>query len=253
MNPFKTLIKSAKEYKAVETAAEKIISDVPSGSRVYVKSGDNLVGSVTATGGNSGVLSKLIDTAGTDAKIVVGNADETASLLKATSNANEELAKIVSTGADALKATGGSLLGKVAKTGTVIAGTAGITYLGTMALSSGDNEDVVTQGGGDNYYNYNTGNEKVDEALSWLQGQIDEIVDFLNSLFGGSSDSSGGSSGGAGGTGDTSTDGTTTTTGGSIIKILVVAGIVIAAGVLVVSIVKNRKGKKTGKKGGKRK
>lgn len=229
-------------------AVDNIISEAGSGSRIYVKSGNSLVGSVTATGRNSGVLSKLIDTAGSDAKIVVENSEGSASLLKATSNANEELSKIVSTGADALKASGGSLLGKVAKTGTVIAGTAGITYLGTQALSSDDGE-VVTQGG-DNYYNYNTGNEKVDEALSWLQGQINDIVDFLNSLFGGSSDSSGG---GAGGAGDTLT-GSETPTGasGSKIKILGIVGVIIAA-VVVAVIVKNKKGKKTAKKGGKRK
>jgi len=252
MSIFSGIISGAKTAKTAATAAEKIISDVPSGSRVYVKSGDNLVGSVTATGGNSGVLSKLIDTAGTDAKIVVGNADETASLLKATANANEELSKIVSTGADALKATGGSLLGKVAKTGTVIAGTAGITYLGTQALSSDDGE-VVTQGG-DNYYNYNTGNEKVDKALSWLQGQINDIVDFLNDLFGGSSDSSGGSSGSTGGTSDTSTDVTTAQTNtATVIKILIAACLVVIIGVVIVKFVKGKKGKKTAQKGGKRK
>ncbi len=126
--------------------------------------------------------------------------DGSASLLHATKAANDELSKIVSKGSDILKPaskSSSSTLKQSIKIGSIAAGAAGVTYLGVNAVAAGSDGDVITPPPDINY-NYNTGNEKVDEALNWLQKQIDEIVSYLNGLIGRDT-SGGGSSGGSGG------------------------------------------------------
>ena len=82
---------------------------------------------------------------------------------------------------------------------------------------------TATDENGQTYYVYNTGNEGVDDALGWLQSQIDEIVEFLNGLLGGSS---GGSGGGAFVTGGDDGSGATEASAGKKMKLIAVIGLV---------------------------
>lgn len=82
---------------------------------------------------------------------------------------------------------------------------------------------TATDENGQTYYVYNTGNEGVDDALGWLQQQIDEIIEFLNGLLGGSS---GGSGGGAFVTGGDDGSGATEASAGKKMKLIAVIGLV---------------------------
>lgn len=135
-------------------------------------------------------------------------------------------------GADALKATSSSSsLGNLAK----YAGVAGIgviaaTVAGGLTAINAETPVISTRAEEDGTirYEYETGIAAVNEAVNWLQQQIDEIVDFLNSLFGGSS----GGGGAAGGYVASGSD-ETATTGSKWLPILAVVGVLAAIGIVV--------------------
>lgn len=146
---------------------------------------------------------------------------------------------------------------KVAAGGTAAAG---VGYLiATGAQSPTPNPSNGGGGGGDTPYNpggegqptyvYTTGYAPVDEALNWLQLQVDEIVYFLNdlmsSLFGGEG-TSGGDSGMAGAWDFADYDGSGGTSSSRKIPTLI---IVLAVAAVLVVVAKKKNGKKTGKKG----
>ncbi|MDV0442591.1 hypothetical protein [Methanorbis furvi] len=175
----------------------------------------------------------------------------------AKSNADEAATKIV---AQAQKNS--SVLGSLGK----VAAATGIGVLVGGALASGSSV-VLGGGGGDNqsksgdgtlpptvttrtdengntYYVYDTGIEGVDEALGWLQQQIDEIIEFLNGLLGG-----GGSGGSGGGLVVTDGDGSTTEAAGKKMKLIaMVALVIILAAAYFLTRRKNGGTKKGGKK-----
>ncbi len=114
---------------------------------------------------------------------------------------------------------------------------AGAALTGTSVLAGGGDDPQKQQNGelpttvtgttdenGNPTYIYQTGNEGVDDALGWLQDQIDEIVTFLSSLLGGSSGGSGG-----GGSLVLTDDATTGETGGKKKLLIIGLGLVIAA------------------------
>ena len=161
-------------------------------------------------------------------------------------------------------------LAKTAGKMTVAAGVGAIVasaFTGTAnaepgTTTKGDDPIVTTatDENGNLYYVYNTGSERVDAALGWLQQQVDEIVSFLNSLFGGCSGNTDPGAGGIYGTTTTDQAGTAATAAKSLlIPVLVVAGLAVVAYTLYKRSKKgktnstNTGGKQKAATGGKRK
>lgn len=165
--------------------------------------------------------------------------------------------------ANVAKVTTPSKLGTYVKSALIGASTYGVLSVagGIASQKEGEGQQVVVPGGegSSTTYNYYTGNEAVDEGLTWLQQQIDELTAAFNALletlFGGSS---------TGGTESsawdfmTYDDGSGATGGvGSIISrilknpIVLVGSLVVIAAVIVYNQRKSG-GKKRGKKGGKK-
>ena len=148
-----------------------------------------------------------------------------------------------------------SPLSSATKTVMTAATGAGLAYLGVTAMGSQTptpNPDPIVEGGdGQPTYIYQTGIESVDEALNWLQTQVDEIVSYLTDLTGtlfGGSDGSGSGMAGAWDFGTYDTSGNTSSSSKKI-PTLIIAVVIIA---VVAVVVKKKNGKKTGKKGGKK-
>ena len=123
-------------------------------------------------------------------------ANETANSILKQANKNSSvlgsLGKVAAaTGIGVL--VGGALAGTVAGSSVMNPGGGGNPGGGSDGLPP--TVTTTTDENGNPTYIYQTGNEGVDEALGWLQDQIDEIVNFLSGLLGGGS--SGGSGGGA--------------------------------------------------------
>lgn len=149
-------------------------------------------------------------------------------------------------------------LGKVAAAtgigvlvGGALAGTAAASTVLNPELPGGGNGGMPqtvtpgTDGSGSPTYIYQTGNSGVDDALGWLQQQIDEIVEFLNGLLGGGS--GGGSGGGAFVTGED--DGSTAATGKKMKLVAVIALVIIVGAAYFLTRKKQgKKGKKAGRK-----
>ena len=118
---------------ATTRTATKILDEAGAGSRVVVKSGDNVIGSVTAGSRGRMPYPPLSNQRGVIPALQLRRetGDGSASLLHATKAANDELSKIVSKGSDILKPaskSSSSTLKQSIKIGSIAAGAAGVTY-----------------------------------------------------------------------------------------------------------------------------
>lgn len=151
-----------------------------------------------------------------------------------TTPALKTAAESTSSTLKSLAATAGKMT-VAAGVGAIVASTftgSANAELGTTTKDPTKDDSIVTTATDENgnpYYVYNTGSEAVDDALGWLQSQIDEIVSFLNSLFGESGNTDPGAGGGIYGTTTTEQAGTAATAAKSLlIPVLVVAGLAVA-------------------------
>ncbi|MDV0441581.1 hypothetical protein [Methanorbis furvi] len=243
--------------KAIGGSGSVTISKVdpldPAGTYIKAAASEPNMAKILAS--ESSVTVKPVTTVSAPTK-AISSVDDVAAIA-AKSNANEAATKIV---AQAQKNS--SVLGSLGK----VAAATGIGVLVGGALASGSSV-VLGGGGGDNqsksgdgtlpptvttrtdengntYYVYDTGIEGVDEALGWLQQQIDEIIEFLNGLLGG-----GGSGGSGGGLVVTDGDGSTNEAAGKKMKLIaVVALVIILAAAYFLTRRKNGGTKKGGKK-----
>lgn len=165
------------------------------------------------------------------AKIAENIAGTTPALKTAAESTSSTLKSLAKTAGNMTVAAGVGAIVATAFTGTTNA------EPGTTPKDPTKDDPIVTTATDENgnpYYVYNTGSEAVDDALGWLQQQVDEIVSFLNSLFGGGSDNTDpGAGGGIYGTTTTDPAGTAATAAKSLLlPVLVVAGLVAVAFVI---------------------